>query len=35
MGRNENTRDGSAKGWAAGRMPVLASVLLSGTNITG
>jgi len=34
-GATRTPEDGSAKGWAAGRMPVLASALLSGMNITG
>ena len=33
--QRERREDGSAKEWAAGRMPVLASALLSGMNITG
>ena len=33
--QRERREDGSAKEWAAGRMPVLASAILSGMNITG
>lgn len=35
MGATRTPGNGSAKEWAAGRMPVLTSALLSGTKITG